>query len=156
MRTALGGFIANLDRELKIHDLPVFVPTRRVKLTAKNLRVRIENATPETREGRVSAVVEGAGGSLARSVYPSHQELWDQAQVPEIPSTKDVGTVKDTPFLPGACLPEIEKCEDGEGAKPISLDRPVTSEGFIVHLSLVLVGYEPGAKIRGVVALSDG
>lgn len=155
MVTALGGFIAELDEKLQVNDARVFIPVRNAELTARSLRVKIQHAPLNTPEGRVSAVIEGAGGSLARSVYPDNEALWDQFKVPKIPPKNGEGTVKDAPFKPGACLPEIERCKRGTEAKPIPIDRPVKSEGFIVHLSLALAGFSPGMKIRGVVALSD-
>lgn len=155
MLTALGGFIEQLDDKLEIHDARVYVPTRNVELTARSLRVKILQAAPRAPDGRLSAVVQGASGSLARSVYPDLESFWNRVKVPEIPLTKDEGTVKDISFQPGACLPEIEQCQHGTEAKPIPLDRPVTSEGFMVYLSLSLSGFEPGTRIRGVVVLSD-
>lgn len=155
MLTALGGFVGELDEKLQLNDARVHVPTRKAELTARSLRVKILHAVPGSGEGRVSAVIQGANGSLARSIYPNHEAFWNRRQVPAIPQKMDEGAVKDAPFRPGACLPEIEHCKDGTEAKRIPLDRPVTSEGFIVRLSLTLAGFEPGMKIRGVVALSD-
>lgn len=155
MRSAIGGFIGELDEKLQLKDARVHVPVRRDVLIAKSLRVRIMLAGPKTPEGRVSAVVKGTNGSLARIIYPKYMSFWEKREVPQIPRRMDEGSVTDEPFLPGACMPEIERCKGDSAAKPIPLNNPVTSEGFLVILSLSLSGYEPGTEIRGVVALSD-
>jgi len=155
MVTALGGFFGELDEKLQLHDARAHVPTSRAGLTARSLRVKILQASAEAREARVSAVIQGAEGSLVRSIYPQYKKFWNLRKIPMLPAKMGEARVADVPFMPGACLPEIEHCRGGTAAKPIPLDQPVTSDGFIVHLSLAFVDFRPGMKIKGVVALSD-
>ncbi|WP_243368809.1 hypothetical protein [Microvirga solisilvae] len=155
MVTALGGFSGRLDDKLQLKDALVHVPTSKAGLTARNLRMKVLGAAGRAREGHVSAVIQGANGALARSIYPQYEAYWNLRKVPAIPLKMDEGQVKDAPFWPGACLPEIQHCKDGTSAKPIPLDQPVKSVGFIVHLSLTFPGLKAGMRVRGVVALSD-
>jgi hypothetical protein len=155
MVTALGGFSGRLDEKLQLKDARVHVPTSRAGLTARSLRMKILGTAGQSREGRVSAVIQGANGSLARSIYPQYEAFWNLRKVPATPLKMDEARVNDVPFWPGACLPEIQHCKAGSMAASIPLDQPVTSVGFIVHLSLVFPGLRAGMKVRGIVALSN-